>query len=291
MIAHPQRPLRETLWRKKFGRIFYLIYLSMKRILFVVFVLLFLSCKNNSSLKNENTAESEIHFITNIDDAVKDWNTWYNYFYSNIHLAQEFIGLDADSSIIDKKSFLQRIINENVFPVKVSIINNVPYYKLYKLSPDKANIHSTLSQLAGIELSHLEMEGRSLPNFNFTDIKSKVYNNSVMNGKIIILKCWFIHCVSCIEEFPEVNKLADNYKQRKDVLFISLATDSKPKLDSFLKIKPLNYAVIPNMERYMSDELKINMYPTHIVVDKKGKIVKVVNDVNDLIPFLKKELQ
>ena len=141
-----------------------------------------------------------------------------------------------------------------------------------------------------MELSNLEMEGKRLPDFNFTDIKGKPYNNYVMNGKIIVLKCWFIHCVRCVQEFPEVNKLVDSYKQKNDVLFISLATDSKAQLDSFLKTNPLNYAVIPNMEKYMSDSLKINEYPTHIVVDKKGIIIKVVNDVNDLVSFLKKVL-
>jgi hypothetical protein len=39
----------------------------------------------------------------------------------------------------------------------------------------------------------------------------------------------------------------------------------------------------------MIDKLNITEYPTHLLIDKNGKILKVVNRINDLIPFLKRE--
>ena len=100
----------------------------MKRLFIIAFLFLsFLGCKNF----NKNNGEQINFIIENKEKIVTDWDTWYNYFYSNIHLAQDFVGLDIDSSIINKKTFLEQIINENVFPVKVSIKENIPYYKLY----------------------------------------------------------------------------------------------------------------------------------------------------------------
>jgi hypothetical protein len=39
----------------------------------------------------------------------------------------------------------------------------------------------------------------------------------------------------------------------------------------------------------MSDKLGITTYPTHIIIGKDGRIVKAVDNYNDLVPALKKE--
>ena len=71
-------------------------------------------------------------------------------------------------------------------------------------------------------------------------------------------------------------------KNRDDIQFISLATDNQQELLSFLKTKEFKYAVVADKEKYMTEQLKISAYPTHILVDKNGKIVKVVNAIDDL---------
>jgi hypothetical protein len=40
--------------------------------------------------------------------------------------------------------------------------------------------------------------------------------------------------VLCTAEFPEVNEMALKYKNRKDIVFISLAEDSPEELKAFL---------------------------------------------------------
>jgi len=60
-------------------------------------------------------------------------------------------------------------------------------------------------------------------------------------------------------------------------------------LISFLNTKDFKYAVVPDKEKYMSEQLRITAYPTHILVGKNGKIVKVVNAITDLVPFIEKQ--
>ena len=88
---------------------------------------------------------------------------------------------------------------------------------------------------------------------------------------------------------PALNKLVNQYKDRKDILFVSIAFDSKEALSVFLKKKTFIYAVVPDQKAYMDDVLKINMYPTHFIVNKKGIIVKAVNDEKALSLALQKE--
>jgi len=41
----------------------------------------------------------------------------------------------------------------------------------------------------------------------------------------------------------------------------------------------------------MSDKLIVNAYPMHLLVDRKGKIIKATNSINDLLPSIEKETQ
>lgn len=199
------------------------------------------------------------------------------------------MGLDADSNIIKKSDFLQQLTSGHFVPFKIMVRNNVPYYKLYPVSNSRSDIKETIKQVTAAEIVHFNKEGQSLPAFNFTDITGKTYTPATTKGKVMVLKCWFIGCVPCVQEFPEVNKLVEGYKDRNDILFISLAIDKKSHLVNFLKAHDLKYATMPDMGDYMHDKLGIGSYPTHLLIDRAGKIVKVVNRIDELKPFLDKQ--
>lgn len=271
----------------------------MKLGLLILSFQILLSCNNNISKETENQNSQDttgyIHDLENKkftvlpDIILKDYITWYNYTYDNVQLSQDFIALDTDSEKIDKTAFLNKLMTGNVVAFKTMLIQGEPVYKLFPLKSNNKNIKSTIIQLASIEMKNFKMEGNQLPKFDFIDLNGNNYNPDSTKGKILVLKCWFIHCAACVREFPETNELVDEYKDRKDILFISLASDPKKNLTEFLQTNKLNYVVIPNMDNYMTDKLNINEYPTHLLIDKTGKIVKVVNSIEELKPFLKKE--
>ncbi|NTS40363.1 TlpA family protein disulfide reductase [Flavisolibacter sp. BT320] len=249
--------------------------------------------KNGAPTLTQETQEaaypSEKHFTVDPEAILKDFMTWYSYTYYTIHLAQDFIGLDADSATLSKAEFLTRLQTGNVVPFKIKEQNNTPVYQLYKLQRPDKDIRANIKQLAATEMEHHKMEGSELPDYAFTDINGRKYNKANTKGNVLLLKCWFINCVACVKEFPELNKLVDHYRDKKDLLFVSLAMDTKEKLVSFLKKKPFSYAVVPEAEGYMSGKLNVSAYPTHILVDRAGKIVKVTNTVEDIIPFVKRQ--
>lgn len=228
-------------------------------------------------------------FTTDRKTLTNDFMTWYNYTYNNVRLSQDFIGLDIDSTKIDKATFLNKLLTENVVAFKTKIWQGQSVYQLFQLSSNDKGIRATSEQMASTEIEHFKMEGMDIPAFNFTDLNGNGYSTSSTKGKIVVLKCWFIHCVACVKEFPELNQLVDENKGNNDLLFISLALDSKADLTKFLKTKPFKYVTVPEMQDYMTNRLKITTYPTHLLIDRKGKIRKVVNRIEDLVPFLKNE--
>ncbi len=70
---------------------------------------------------------------------------------------------------------------------------------------------------------------------------------------------------------------------------MSLALDSKSELDDFLEKTVFKYDVIPNQKEFINKTLNLQIYPTHIIVNKNRSILKVSNKALEMISFLEKE--
>nr|WP_281387302.1 TlpA disulfide reductase family protein [Undibacterium amnicola] len=130
------------------------------------------------------------------------------------------------------------------------------------------------------------MQGKPLPNMDVFDINGKAHNQNSLLGKLTVVKTWFIKCTACIEEFPQANKLVELYQDNPRVQFLSLALDPQAELIKFLEAQPLKYAVVPKMQSYIQNELKLGAYPTHLIVGTDGKIMKVFERLHELETFL-----
>ena len=219
-----------------------------------------------------------------VNQLKKDFLIWLTYHYQNINLSSQFVALDNASNDISKGDFLKSLTSGDFIPVKLTSKDTTVYYKLFKLdkTADK-QISSSIKIYASIANKNFIMEGKPFPQFNFKDLNGIEYNNENTKGKIIIFKCWFIACKPCVAEFAELNEFVKKYKSRNDVLFISLAMDSKDSLIKFLASKPFDYVVVPKQKDLMVKVLNISSYPTHLIVDKNGIIQKVVNKADEMI--------
>jgi peroxiredoxin len=145
------------------------------------------------------------------------------------------------------------------------------------------------------------LEKRSAPVFNVTSLEGKRFNSADLKGKIIVLNLWFINCPFCVEEIKLLNRIVDEYKDNRDVVFIGMATNNKAQLESFLKKNPFKYNVIASaMMQILSfgtpnRKGEINMpFPVHVVIDRDGKIVVDTNGlkgVNAVKDELKRQFQ
>jgi len=242
---------------------------------FFVAILAIVSCSEKSEPGPPNVDVNQLE---------KDYAKWLTYNYENIHLSSKFVALDVSSKEISKGAFLKSLTTGDYIPVELTTTDTTTYYKLFKLdnTADK-QISSTIKTFASIINHHFEMEGKPFPAFSIRDVNGVEYNNENTKGKTIVFKCWFIACQACVAEFPELNEFVAKYKSRNDVLFISLAMDSKDNLLKFLATKTFSYGVIPEQKELMIKVLNITNFPTHLIVDKNGIIQKVVNNADELI--------
>ena len=264
--------------------------MKMKKLQLITIFLLSIfvfSCNENSKKTHLTEKVQTLEPNVNISELTSDFMKWWTYFSYNISLSSDFTGLNEQSDTIDKKQFLEKLTTGNYIPLKIKSDDKIETYKLYQLDSiaDKV-IGSTIKNESTRIYGLYEMEGTPLPQFNFTDLNGSIYTNENTKGKTIILKTWFINCKACVAEFPELNEFVEKYKDRNDILFLSLALDAKTELEKFLLQKEFHYKVVPNQKEYILTKLNLNLFPTHLVVDENGTILKVVNNASEMIAFL-----
>lgn len=250
-------------------------------ILILIFSIFSVTCYGQAIYGNPEVNPTEIQ---------KTYDTWQRYQKSEIMLSRDFVALNSDANEISKSDFLEALKTGTYIPIKLKSEDAIFYYKLFKIEPKSdTSIKATITQIAFDEFENLKMEGKVFPKFEFKDLDGNLISNESMKGKIIVIKCWYIHCAACIKEFPAVNALSDKYKDRKDILFLSLAEDSPEQLNKFLLKRPLSYLVVPNMKIYMNESLNLNAFPTHFIINKEGFIAKVLSNSESLEVALEKE--
>ncbi len=252
-----------------------------KSITIIITLLIFASSFSQNKFGNPEVDPIQIQ---------KTYESWSAYQNKKIMLSRDFKALDFSSKEISKETFLDWLANGNFIPIRLKSETAVYVYKLFKIQPKTdSSIKATINQIGFDAYKNYKMEGTAFPSFSFKDLNGNLVTNESIKGKIIVIKCWYIHCTPCIKEFLQVNKLVADYKDRNDILFISLAEDSSEQLKTFLARKPLSYAVIPDMKEYMNQALQLNSFPTHFIINKEGMIAKVLPNFESLEVALAKE--
>lgn len=226
-------------------------------------------------------------------EIVKDLMSWLCYERDHMIWSADYATLDTELKDIPKEKFLESLTTGKYLPLKVNNTSVTLSYQLYELKAGiEKEIVSHIKMISSKELVHFKLEGKPLPDFSFLDLDGKVYNKESTNGSIIVINCWFLSCAPCIAEMPSLNELVKQYNKEKDILFIALALDSTPDVRNFLKTTTFKYSIVPEMKEYLNG-LPVYGYPTQIIVNRQGKVVKIIesNKIGELKDVLKKEIQ
>lgn len=120
--------------------------------------------------------------------------------------------------------------------------------------------------------SEFFVNGKTISSINEKDMEGKQFNLKEQKGKVVVLNFWFVNCPPCQQEMPQLNTLVDRYAGNPDVHFLSVALDERYDIIDFLKTHPFTYRIIDG-GRFIANGLGINRYPTHVVLDREGKVV------------------
>lgn len=259
------------------------------------------SCSNGPRVNKDSSKKSDTVAKINSDlgkaiytekEIMASFNSFWAYFKGRVRLFEDFKASDTSGREISKDLFLNMLLTGKYYPSIRYAPEDKFHYQLVTMPTSAPELAAAyIIQDTKEVLSHYQMEGKPIPAFSFEDVNGVHYDSENTKGKLVLFKCWFINCGACILEMPELNELVARYKDRKDILFISLASDKKAPLQKFLNKTKFDYATVPLQGDYMTNQLKVWAYPFHFLIGKDGKMIKAVSEAQDIAMLLARELK
>ena len=112
---------------------------------------------------------------------------------------------------------------------------------------------------------------RTAWDFELLDLSDKKFKLSKYRGNIIVLNFWETWCPPCIKEMPSLNRLVENFKKEKKVLFWAISHEDKLTIQEYLAKNKFNYHHFYNGTKVRRD-YNVQFVPIHMIIDHKGKI-------------------
>lgn len=153
--------------------------------------------------------------------------------------------------------------------IKIFILLSIPLYS-YSQELSKAELIRIVRESKDVRL----MRGKPFPDFNAITLNGKEINSKSLKESYIVYNFWFIRCRGCVKEMPHLNTLVSEF-QDKDVLFLAPTFDDSLQVRKFLTRFNFQYEIITNQSELM-DETNINIFPTHVIVNKEGIVEQVI---------------
>ena len=118
--------------------------------------------------------------------------------------------------------------------------------------------------------------GKPFPDFTVTDIDGNTFTLSekLKDHEAVLINFWATWCVPCRNEFPAINKVYEEYKDR--VAFIALSKepkDTNEKISSFRQENGLTLPMGRDEGRKLYDYTETKNIPVTVIVDRFGNAV------------------
>jgi len=132
--------------------------------------------------------------------------------------------------------------------------------------------------------------GEKAPKLNITDYLQNAPSDKSLENKYILLEFWATWCQTCLEEVPNLNKTQERFKDRKDLVFVSITDESPEKTKKTLERVKFNSIVVSDQTRkafndFVADNKGEIVLPKTVLIDNKG-IVRWIGKpytINDVV--------
>ncbi|MCA5006241.1 TlpA family protein disulfide reductase [Sphingobacterium bovistauri] len=130
------------------------------------------------------------------------------------------------------------------------------------------------------------------PDFELRNLNGEKVRLSDLKGKVIFLDFWATWCGPCIASFPTMQRIIQQYKDNKDVVFLFVNTMERnlseservKKVKQLLDEKGFDFQVVLDVKNETNYELgskyKLNSIPAQFIIDKNGQVRFSLNGFN-----------
>jgi thiol-disulfide isomerase/thioredoxin len=136
------------------------------------------------------------------------------------------------------------------------------------------NAKSADPQLRQMNVIRFASNPQTAPAFLVRDIEGNVVSTADWHGKVVLLNFWATWCPPCREEIPELIELESRYKDRLQIVGVSLDDDGPDEVEKFAKNKGINYPIVMASREMLVEYGGVPALPTLFVVNPDGKVVQ-----------------
>ena len=112
------------------------------------------------------------------------------------------------------------------------------------------------------------------PAFLMTDLAGKPVSTADWKGKVVILNFWATWCPPCQAEIPMLIDLANRYKDKLEIVGVSVDDSTPAEVEDFVKQMGMNYPIVMANAALVQEYGGVPALPTAFVINEDTKVVQ-----------------
>jgi thiol-disulfide isomerase/thioredoxin len=207
--------------------------------------------------------------------------------YERLAAYMEKVGnINATKQFIEKQ-----LLNGVKSPTMLNQLQSI--YKRLNLSKNEFNqlqdkndrlVKGKIMQSIKVRMGSIFAKDFSLKNILEDEVSLSSYRN-----KIVVLDFWATWCAPCKASFPKMQALINKYKADTGVVFLFIdvweskeAKKVKEMVTEYIKGNNFSFNVLFDENRKVVKDYRIQAIPQKFIINKKGEIVFMSDDINYL---------
>lgn len=149
-----------------------------------------------------------------------------------------------------------------------------------KLTVDSKN--SYFGQVLGsmIDGWAISTIGIKFPTFSGKTLSGENFDLTNYKGKYVLLDFWGSWCAPCINEIPKLKKLQSEFKDKLVVVGM-VCNDTEDKVNRIIEKYKVDWVQLFDETNAFPNKYGIRAFPTKVLIDDKGFVVKTVDTTSD----------
>lgn len=115
------------------------------------------------------------------------------------------------------------------------------------------------------------------PDFTLPDINDADFTLSSLRGKYVILDFWGTWCGWCVKSMPKMKEYYEKYKGKVEIVGVDCG-DAPERWKAAVQVLKLPWTNVKvGRDNGVSRLYRVKGFPTKVIIDPEGKIVKVIS--------------
>ncbi len=137
-------------------------------------------------------------------------------------------------------------------------------------------------------------DGTQEMEFELKDLENQIHTLSGYRGKVVLVNFWASWCVSCIREFPSLERLSLASDASRFALLAINVREGRGTVQRFKRLQDSGVGILMDKNGSVAGDWGVKVYPTSFIIDANGVVRRKIigetdwdsNKIHDYIQAL-----